>query len=361
MFITSKKQIRFQEKRTYNDITLNSKMYGVSIALNGAISEFQIPPKTKDVLEWIRKKHKGIVFQGKLQDPSKETRMLSIFASISEDDEIVNTHMLPSPFDEEVYNSVILVLASENDEDDSYLSAVSSYSPLRSHEYETLYQEWTFANDEEDEIIQDEEDDVEPEIFEETEEDVVIVRAAPKPATQVATRNVFVDCAIREKIIENFEILFGSKDTAIEFEGYMLQNVVDIAKKDNYEVDWSNRTFWNMYRNRAISLYENINPSSYVKNTENLLEKIKNNELNLKTVAEMTPIDLCPSRWKASIEKIIETEKKLYTSKSASMFMWCSQCKKKAKCDYYQLQTRSADEPMTTFVTCLECTKKWKF
>jgi transcription elongation factor S-II len=25
------------------------------------------------------------------------------------------------------------------------------------------------------------------------------------------------------------------------------------------------------------------------------------------------------------------------------------------------LQTRSADEPMTTFVTCIECDKKWKF
>jgi DNA-directed RNA polymerase subunit M/transcription elongation factor TFIIS len=337
-------------------------MYGVNISLSGGITEFQIPPKTKDVLEWMRKKYKspGVVFQGKLQDPSKETRMLSVFASISDDDEIVNTHMLPSPFDEEVYNSVILVLATENDEDDSYLPNVASYSPLRSHEYETLYQEWTFANDEEDdEIIADEEEDVEPEIFEEPEEEVV-VRPAPKPVTQVVAHDVFVDCAIREKIIENFTILFGSKDKAEEFEKHMLQNVVDTAKKDNYEVDWSNRTFWNMYRNRAISLYENINPSSYVKNDQNLLEKIQNG-LSLKTVAEMTPIDLCPSRWKEAIEKIIETEKKLYTSKSASIFMWCSQCKKKAKCDYYQLQTRSADEPMTTFVTCLECTKKWKF
>lgn len=339
-------------------------MYSVCIALNGTISEFQIPPKTKDVLEWMRKKYRnpGIVFQGKLPDPSKETRMLSIFACISEDDDLVNTHMLPSPFDEEVYNSVILVLGSENDEDDSYLPALSSYCSLRSHEYETLYQEWTFANEEEDddEIPEDIDEDAEPEIFEEPEEEVV-VRAQPKPVAQVHTRNVFVDCAIREKIIENFAILFDSKDMATEFEGYILQNVVDTAKKDSYEVDWSNRTFWNMYRNRSISLYENIKPGSYVKNDQNLLEKIQNGELTLKTVAEMTPIDLCPSRWKESLDKIIETEKKLYTTKSASIFMWCSQCKKKAKCDYYQLQTRSADEPMTTFVTCLECTKKWKF
>ena len=93
-----------------------------------------------------------------------------------------------------------------------------------------------------------------------------------------------------------------------------------------------------------------------------MLQKLKSGELSCKVVAEMSPIDLCPARWKSSIERIIETEKKLYsTQKSASIHMWCSSCKKKTKCDYYQLQTRSADEPMTTFVTCLECTKKWKF
>jgi hypothetical protein len=30
-------------------------------------------------------------------------------------------------------------------------------------------------------------------------------------------------------------------------------------------------------------------------------------------------------------------------------------------CRYYQMQTRSADEPMTTFVSCLNCNNRWKF
>lgn len=38
----------------------------------------------------------------------------------------------------------------------------------------------------------------------------------------------------------------------------------------------------------------------------------------------------------------------------------CGRCGKR-KCTYYQLQTRSADEPMTTFVTCVNCQKRWKF
>ncbi|MCO5603524.1 hypothetical protein L7F22_057675 [Adiantum nelumboides] len=35
----------------------------------------------------------------------------------------------------------------------------------------------------------------------------------------------------------------------------------------------------------------------------------------------------------------------------------CGKCKQR-KCRYYQKQTRSADEPMTTFVTCTNCNNK---
>ena len=37
----------------------------------------------------------------------------------------------------------------------------------------------------------------------------------------------------------------------------------------------------------------------------------------------------------------------------------CRVCKKKSKCSFYQLQTRSADEPMTNFWSCLECNSSW--
>jgi len=38
----------------------------------------------------------------------------------------------------------------------------------------------------------------------------------------------------------------------------------------------------------------------------------------------------------------------------------CGKCKN-WKCTYTQAQTRSADEPMTTFVTCTVCNNRWKF
>jgi len=39
---------------------------------------------------------------------------------------------------------------------------------------------------------------------------------------------------------------------------------------------------------------------------------------------------------------------------------FCTKCKQR-KCTYRALQTRSADEPMTTYVHCVVCGNKWKF
>ena len=342
--------------------------YGVSIALTGNVTEFQIPAKTSDVLEWIRKKFKcpEIQFRGKLQHPTKEMRWLSVFASTSEDEE--NQHMLPAPFDDETYTSTIVVLAAETEDTDGYEASCGCYVDLRATEYEALYQEWTFAIDDADEEdIEGNEEEAE-EVDDDTvvEEEEVVRPAIPTRTPKIATaktKDVFVTCAIREKVVANFTEVFGDSKNAEDFELFMLNLLVDQATKDGVDVDWANRTFWNMYRSRAIALYENLlGQESYVKNDQKLLERFKAGELDLKTIAEMTPMDMCPARWKDSVERIIEEEKRLYSkNQNASIFMGCSGCKSKTKCDYYQLQTRSADEPMTTFVTCLECDRRWKF
>jgi len=345
---------------------------GVCISPAGAVSDITIPVKTTDVLDWIRKKYKNtsIQFQGKIQDPTKESRWLSVFASISEDEENINQHMLPSPFDEETYSGTIVILATENEDQDDYEKSASLYVNLKQDEYETLYAEWTFDIEEEEDaevevdINEDEDDEPEIEIDDKEEEEVVQPKQVTHvaKAVQVKTKDIFVDCAIREKVVQNFTELFEDEEFAKQFEVEMLQSIQKVAIKEGIEVDWGNKVFWNMYRNKAISLYENLKGlNSYVGNKENWLGKLKDKQLTITQFVEMNAFDMCPSRWKATIEKIIETEKKLYSkSDAASIFMWCSSCKKKSKCDYYQMQTRSADEPMTTFVTCLECDKQWK-
>ncbi|CAB4492208.1 unnamed protein product [Rhizophagus irregularis] len=47
------------------------------------------------------------------------------------------------------------------------------------------------------------------------------------------------------------------------------------------------------------------------------------------------------------------------TQAETNMFR-CGKCGER-KTTYFQMQTRSADEPMTTFVTCIVCNNRWKF
>lgn len=347
-------------------------MNAVVIPPNGVVGDIQIPAKTVDVLDWIRKKYKNpeIQFQGKIQDPITETHWLSIFACSTGDEDQINQHILPSPFDEETYTGHIVILSSTSEEQDEYDPHANSYSNLKSDHYDTVYQEWTFSGEEEeDEVVAEEAEEDDTDIVddaEDEEEDVPgrdsqpVVVARP---VQTQSKNVFVTSTIRDKVIENFTELLDDADLSTTLEESILHVVCDQAIKENIDVDWNNRVFWNMYRSRCISFYENLKGSAgYVMNNENWLSKLKNGEITPRALAEMNAVDLCPARWKESIERIIELEKKLYSkNESAAIFMWCSACKKKTKCDYYQMQTRSADEPMTTFVTCLECDRKWKF
>lgn len=92
-----------------------------------------------------------------------------------------------------------------------------------------------------------------------------------------------------------------------------------------------------------------------------LMVQLKNNEILPQTLAFMTHQEMNPQQWKTIIEKKIIRDANKYTNNvqaSTDMFI-CRKCKSK-KCTYYELQTRSADEPATIFVTCLDCGKNWK-
>jgi len=309
---------------------------GIAVESTGVLKELSVPIKTPDVLSWLRKKFKkpGMQFQGKIQDPGNPERWLSVFACPTDDDEDVNPHILPSPFEDETYTGTIVILAVGKDQDD-YEKDASEYLNIKTDEYETLYSMWQF---EEQDDVEEQEDD------EESVEEVVHRTVNP---VIVQTKNVFVDHPLREKVIANFKEVI---DIPIEEE--ILKAVVDYSKMNGIDVDWNNRVFWNTYRSKAVTIYRNIDLWK-----DRLVEGF-----DIRTFVRMSAQDVCPQRWLDTYEKTAEKDKKLYSkSMTASILMFCSRCKKKTGCEYYQLQTRSADEPMTTFVTCLDCDKKWKF
>tara|TARA_B100001123_G_C14862481_1_gene848591 strand:+ start:224 stop:736 length:513 start_codon:yes stop_codon:yes gene_type:complete len=123
---------------------------------------------------------------------------------------------------------------------------------------------------------------------------------------------------------------------------------------------WSNVHFKKLYLHKVMSIYLNLKPDSYIGNTR-LLKRLKEGEFKPEDLALMTPQHMFPEQWKDLIDEKSKIDKMLYETRTetATDIYKCGRCKKRM-CTYYQLQTRSADEPMTTFVTCLNCGKRWK-
>lgn len=107
-------------------------------------------------------------------------------------------------------------------------------------------------------------------------------------------------------------------------------------------------------------LFELINPESYLYD-KTILENLKNKNLTYYDLIHFKPWELCKDKWKIFVEeqnktdKIIMDKTPIYTTKQFT----CSKCKKN-ECKTYSLQTRSADEPTTIFVNCINCDNTWK-
>lgn len=91
----------------------------------------------------------------------------------------------------------------------------------------------------------------------------------------------------------------------------------------------------------------------------NILEKnILNRSINLQQIAFMRPEELNPPIWHDLVERNKYRESKRKNTIGTDLYQ-CRKCGER-KCQIYQIQTRSADEPMTNFVTCLVCYTTFK-
>lgn len=123
---------------------------------------------------------------------------------------------------------------------------------------------------------------------------------------------------------------------------------------------WNNPVFKQLYLSKIRSFYSNVSGSSYIQNPK-FKNKLLSGEIKIEQLGNLSVYDIYPENWTELLDKKIKRDKLKYEMKPKAMTdqFKCRKCGSRS-CSYYEVQTRSADEPMTQFITCLDCNNRWK-
>ncbi|XP_038578188.1 transcription elongation factor A protein 2 isoform X2 [Micropterus salmoides] len=114
------------------------------------------------------------------------------------------------------------------------------------------------------------------------------------------------------------------------------------------------------YKSRLRSRISNLKDQKNPDLRRNVLcGNISPQRIACMTAEEMASAELKQIREALTKESIREHQLSKVGGTETDMFI-CNKCHGKS-CTYTQVQTRSADEPMTTFVLCNSCGNRWKF
>lgn len=159
----------------------------------------------------------------------------------------------------------------------------------------------------------------------------------------------------RENIRNKFNELLENEKNAINIEKAVHNWSLKEANSKKVIKKWDNPYFVQIYLDHLRSVFVNL------KTNPKLVDLIKNGELKAQNVPFMTHQEMCPERWEELIQAKIKRDKNKYEQniEASTDTFTCRKCKQN-KCTYYQLQTRSADEAMTCYISCTICGNRWK-
>ncbi len=325
-----------------------------------------------------------------------------------------NKCMLPAPYDKSVFYGDILVFASKGKSWESPLPfTVSDWEKLcetaagmrrpgtttaapTKHKQEEPDSE---AEEDEDELVpsdleeEPEEEEPEEEVEEDEEEATSVIeeeeeeKPAPRRKKKVAASQVLTGYQRQSALI----VAESENELTVDSPPHPLhtskcrsrfQFLVDDHQLSNAHVDklvseifkasveealtrhifphWDNQLFQEIYTQRQYKLCSNLHPSSPVANPR-LLGRLLSGELSMVDLTRLTDMELYPENWKKLQDtQLIKEQRWLEGNKSiATTQFQCNRCHKR-ECTYYEMQIRSADEPMTKFINCLNCGKRWR-
>ena len=159
---------------------------------------------------------------------------------------------------------------------------------------------------------------------------------------------------MRERVRAMYAEIGLNEAQAKDLEIGVFNSTLMQADKGKTPKNWSCPTFKQLYLAKARNIYQNLeNPQ--------LLSRLLEEEFVPHELAVMRPENIHPDLWNPVVEAEIRRRNASYElsrTQITDMFR-CGKCKKN-KCSYYEIATRSADEPLSIFVSCMHCGNRWR-
>ncbi|KAI9102066.1 hypothetical protein K1719_023576 [Acacia pycnantha] len=182
--------------------------------------------------------------------------------------------------------------------------------------------------------------------------------APPKLKAMIKSNDAMRD-KIREILREAFSKVSGEADETIMDQVNACDPIrVAVTVESVLFEKWgpSNGAQKVKYRSLMFNLKDPNNPD--------FRRRVLLGECSPERLINMNAEDMASDQRKHENEKLkqkalFECERGQQAKATTDQFK-CGRCGQR-KCTYYQMQTRSADEPMTTYVTCVACNNRWKF
>ena len=157
----------------------------------------------------------------------------------------------------------------------------------------------------------------------------------------------------RNNIRKKIDNILHNEKNSLNLEKGIFNYTLKEADRHKIVKKWDNKYFVQIYLDHLRSIISNLK--------KEIIQQIADGTVKPHVVAFMTHQELFPEKWNQLIDAKSKRDKNKFETNiaAATDVFTCRKCKGN-QCTYYQMQTRSADEPMTTFVTCLLCSSRWK-